>query len=173
MTLDAKGNELSEQNKDRALQALGLKPDPVKLAADLQAAQRQADAHRAGERQARTGERQARVELAVLRAAPELGADSEALLDSRSFLSAVSALDPGAPDFADQVKTAITDAAAANPAYQRRPQRKPDSGNTGTSSGQWTLDQVRAAKPAEVDAALKAGLLRDLGYGIAKPGRGQ
>ncbi|GMA22279.1 hypothetical protein GCM10025864_45050 [Luteimicrobium album] len=59
--------------------------------------------------------RQARVELAVFRAAPGLKADPGALLDSRAFLTKVADLDPTDDGFADAVKTAITDAVKDNP----------------------------------------------------------
>lgn len=59
--------------------------------------------------------RQARVELAVVKAAPTLGADVAALLDSRSFLAKVGGLDPKADDFATQVTDAIKRTVQDNP----------------------------------------------------------
>lgn len=86
--------------------ALGLKPDetapdPAQLTEQL--TQTQVDA------------RTAKVELAVFRSAAQAGADAESLLDSRSFLTKVAALDPTADGFTASVATAITEAVAANP----------------------------------------------------------
>lgn len=63
--------------------------------------------------------REARVELGVYRLATDpaapVKADVGALLDSRTFQRAVSALDPDADDFAEKVQTAIASAVTANP----------------------------------------------------------
>lgn len=76
-------------------------PDPAKLSADLAASQRET--------------RETKVENAVLRAG---GASGAALVDSRSFMATVSALDPAAADFEDQVKAAVTGRLQNTPAPQ-------------------------------------------------------
>lgn len=67
-------------------------PDPAKLSADLAASQRET--------------RETKVENAVLRFG---GASGAALVDSRSFMKSIAALDPAAADFETQVKTAVAD----------------------------------------------------------------
>lgn len=61
--------------------------------------------------------KQTKIELAVYRTASkkDVGGDPEALLDSRSFLAKVQALDPAAKDFNDKVSQAIKDAIKDNP----------------------------------------------------------
>lgn len=151
-------------NKDmltKVAEALGLAsgdkgPDPAAITAQLAAAQA------ATAQQAR--------ENAVLRAAGRLGADGDALLDSRQFLAAISNLDP-----ADS--TAIGEAIAAavkdNPRYATgaagtqsvvQPQRQASgtSDFNGAPGGQrqWTEADVQRAPHAEVIKATKAGLLK-------------
>lgn len=75
--------------------------DPEKLKADLEKT---------------TAERRSTlVELAVVRSAGKLGADAEALLDSRGFLSKLGKLDPAADDFATLVQDEIAAAVKDNP----------------------------------------------------------
>ena len=75
--------------------------DPEKLKADLEKT---------------TAERRSTlVELAVVRAAPKLGGDPDALLDSRGFLTKLGKLDPTAPDFGQLVQDEITAAVKDNP----------------------------------------------------------
>lgn len=106
-TASSKSRENARKEAEQAiLQKLGLvkgdeKPDPEKLAADLA--------------EARTSQRQAAVELAVFKTAAKHQGDSNALIDSRSFLAKVKDLDPSSPDFeADVVKAAKT-AVSDNP----------------------------------------------------------
>jgi hypothetical protein len=170
-----------EKQMDALAKALGLKPNeeppsPEKLAAQLADVQRLADAEKeratAAETRAADLLRQAEVERAVLRAAPGLDANGIALLDSRSFTAKVSGLDPAAEGFADQIAEAIKAAAQGNPAYQvtkrQTPQQRSSGGEfNGTPGGdrQWTDADVDKASPAEVNEAIKKGLLRDLGAG--------
>ena len=101
------GNEFktaSEARMKAVAQALGLgdeTPDPVKLQAALTAKDSEL--------------RQLRTEGKVRSLASKLTADAEALLDSRSFVKAISELDPTAADFEASVSTAMADALAANP----------------------------------------------------------
>ena len=56
----------------------------------------------------------ARAELAVHTLAADNGANPNALLDSRSFLNALQALDASADDYRDRVAIAIKDAVQSN-----------------------------------------------------------
>lgn len=62
----------------------------------------------------RTELAQARAELAVHNLAADNGGNPNALLDSRSFLSTLQALDASADDYQDQVAEAIKSAVASN-----------------------------------------------------------
>ncbi|MEV7413336.1 hypothetical protein AB0O04_36640, partial [Streptomyces althioticus] len=73
-------------------------PDPDQLKAQLATEQAKA--------------RQTAVELAVFRTAPTVGADPDALLDSRTFADSIAELDPAD---ADAIKNAINAAVEANP----------------------------------------------------------
>ncbi|MFF3178094.1 hypothetical protein ACFVQ0_36365 [Streptomyces sp. NPDC057900] len=63
--------------------------------------------------------RTARVELAAYRAAGEQGARADRLLNSRSFLSAISELDPADETFAATLGAAITTAVEGDPDLYR------------------------------------------------------
>lgn len=76
-------------------------PKPEELTAQVQAAQAQA--------------RESAVQLAVYRTAGKHDGDPDALLDSRTFLTAVADLDPTAGDFATKVDAAIKAAVDTNP----------------------------------------------------------
>src|SRR5690606_22978738 len=107
---------LAEQQAilDNIAQALGLKKadeDPQKVAEKLTAELTST----------RDELRQARVELAVYKAASRHGGDPDALLDSRSFLRAVAQLNPGDDGFADAIADAIKDAIKANPKLAAQP----------------------------------------------------
>lgn len=99
--------QAAQARLDGVAVALGLKPkesDPAALTAAAQAAAEEA--------------RQARVELAVHRAAKTAGADADALLDSRAFAQSIKDVDPGD---ADAVAAAIAKAIKANPALKATP----------------------------------------------------
>jgi hypothetical protein len=89
----------------RLAKALGLtedeKPDPERLAKDL--ASRDSDL------------RDARVELAVIKAAGKAGADPDALTDSRAFMDRIRKLDPADDDFTGKVRDLIKAAVDDNP----------------------------------------------------------
>ena len=76
-------------------------PDPAKLTEQLTAQTQAAQ--------------QAQLELAVYKAAGALGADPDALLDSRSFLEKVQDIDPTK---ADDITTAIKETVESNPRLQ-------------------------------------------------------
>jgi len=156
----------------KVAQALGLQeaaPDPAKITAQLETAQRDAKSRS--------------VELAVLRTAARLDADGDALLDSRTFLAAVGNLEPG--DSAG-IEAAITAAVAAAPAKFGRGRTAATNGATGTtaeggqqsaaqqastaaSAGQfngtaggkrqWTKADVDRASAAELSKAMDEHLL--------------
>ena len=107
------------------------------------------------------------VEMAVRRLAPDLGANADELLDSRSFLAAAARLDEDSPDFARQVRAAAQTAVESDPRFAAAAAETPAVGATpasGDRPAQWTLDDVRAASPQAVREAQDAGLLTDLGY---------
>lgn len=89
--------------------ALGLKPDP-KTDPNALAAQAAKELT-----EIRAQAQELRVENALLKLAPKLGADVDALADSRGFMSKLAALDPDSNDFEKQVQEAIKDAVKANP----------------------------------------------------------
>ncbi len=91
------------------LKAAGLTPDgKTDPAEQLKAAAAERD-------KAVARARDTAVELAVYKSAAKSGADPDAILDSRGFLSSVAELDPDAADFADKVTAAIKAAVKANP----------------------------------------------------------
>jgi len=107
----AKANHPKAQKYDQFLAGLtgvdpATPPDPAKLSTDLTAAQR--------------GEREARVENAILRIAPDQKANANSLIDSRTFMAKLDALDldPAAPDFTEKLTAEITDFVTANPSLK-------------------------------------------------------
>lgn len=89
--------------------ALGLKPDP-KTDPNVLAAQAAKELT-----EIRGVNRELKVENALLKQAPKLGADVDALADSRQFMRQLGELDPEAKDFDAQVQAAIKEAVKANP----------------------------------------------------------
>ncbi|MET7933485.1 hypothetical protein [Streptomyces sp. NPDC005322] len=91
------------------------------------------------------------VELAVWSRADKLSAKAGALLDSRSFLKAISDLDPTAKGFTTALDQAIKDAVKDNPAYaatQSAGKSGPDlNGGTGEGSAK--------ARPTSLSAAVR------------------
>jgi hypothetical protein len=126
--------------------ALGLKtdgkPDPERLAADLESVKGTA--------------RQTQIELAVYRAAGPAGAKPDAVLDSRSFMQSVVDLDPASKTFGDDVAKAIKAAVDSNPllkAEQKAPAPPGPSGaplNGGPGDGK--------TKPATLGEAITAAI---------------
>lgn len=86
--------------------------DPAKLAAAVADRDKQLD-------QVAAELRTARVELAAHKAAAEQGARADRLLNSRSFLTEVAALDPTVDTFDDQLTTAIKTAVEGDPDLYR------------------------------------------------------
>lgn len=131
------------------------KPDPEALTRQLE--------------DARGAEKQRRTENMVLRLAPALGADPDVLLDSTSFLNALSGLDP---EDRDGVQDVISDFQKKSTRYNL-PTAKADDGEPKTTepkkpAGRSGADlNGSASKPrqwtqAELDAASKAGRNRDI-----------
>jgi hypothetical protein len=136
---------------DKIATALGLKPDAATDPAALTAALTEAQAKSTA----------AARELAIFKAAASAGADPSKLLDSNSFTSSVSGLDPS--DGA-AISAAITAAVAANPnlkAVLAAAASGTELGGTG-ETGQITEQQLAAMSPEEKVAALKAGKLQHL-----------
>jgi len=136
---------------DKLAVALGLKPDasldPAALTASLTEAQSKAS--------------QSARELAIFKAAAATGADPSKLLDSNSFMSSVSGLDPS--DGA-AISAAITAAIAANQtlkAVQAAGASGTELGGTG-ETGQITEAQLAQMSPEQINTALKSGLLKHL-----------
>ncbi len=138
-----------QDSLDAIAVALGLKPDP-KTDTAAQAAQT------AKERDdANVVARAATVELAVYKAAGKAGGDPDALLDSRTFLAKLAALDPAASDFADKIATAIKDAVKDNP-------KLGTAATTATQGGQGP-----ARQGTDVTGGAGSSTQRVLGLGAA------
>ncbi|WP_155289250.1 hypothetical protein [Rhodococcoides fascians] len=118
----SKANHPKAEKYDALLKALNgeggeTPPDPQKLAGDLTAAQREA--------------RETKVENAVLRLASKNDASGDRLIDSRSFMTEISKLDPAADDFAATVTAAIKAAVENNPAFSVAAPQGSGSGGSG------------------------------------------
>jgi len=146
------------------LKAAGLETeetDPAKIAAELETE--------------RSGSRQARVELAVYRAASATGADPDALLDSRGFLDKVKDLDPS-----DQagIRLAISEAIETNPRLKAQAAPPPPpaappapaagvsgadfTGGTGAAAQQLTREQLAGMSNEDILKAHAEGRLASL-----------
>jgi hypothetical protein len=128
--LKTAGTEQSAQLQ-KVLKALGLETDgdnAEQLSEKLTAAQ--ADA------------KQRAVELAVYKAATKAGADPDALLDSRAFLTTVSALDHTGDSFDKDVLREVREA-AKTPKYRSAPVRSGGDFGGSDSAG----DRVAKADP--------------------------
>jgi hypothetical protein len=150
---DAK-NELA-QTIGKALGLVKDEPiDPAKLTESLTASQAEA--------------KQARVELAVFRAASTAGGDPAALLDSTSFLKSLDGVDPS--DTA-AVAEAITKAVEANSrlgaasSEPRPPAPNPAQGSSASGPGgvaQLTRADLDGMSAQQIEAARKEGRLNDV-----------
>lgn len=99
---------------------------------------------------------------AVHAEADRIGADADTLLDSISFYDQVTALDPDSQGYRAQVQKLV--AAAAEKA-QAAAQAAPAQPTAPAEPRQWTLEDVERSTPAELEKAMNAGLLRDMGVG--------
>lgn len=138
------GKTAAEQAEQALVQRIGkslglIKDDEPADAAKLQT---QIEEHAATAREAK-------VELAVHRAAGKAGADADALLDSRAFLGALKDIDP---DDAAAVTAAIAEAIKTNPKLKvgQAPGASGVDHSGGSGEGAHTLD-------AQIAEATKAG----------------
>lgn len=145
----------SQQQLDQVAQLLGLKKgeelDPAKMAEQLN--------------ESRATARATAVELAVHRNSGKHGADPDALLDSRGFLTAVAGLDPAAADFTTKVDAAIKEAVKTNPKLKAALGAAVSGGDFsgGTGAGAAITDeQLSKMTPAEITKAYNAGKLKHL-----------
>jgi hypothetical protein len=135
---------------ERIAKAFGFKedaPDPETLTKNLTEAQQKAA--------------QSARELAIFKAAAATGADPNRLLDSNSFMSSVTGLDPN--DGA-AITAAINNAIAANPtlkAVQAAAASGTELGGSG-ETGQITDEQLARMTPEQIDKALREGKLKHL-----------
>jgi hypothetical protein len=117
--------------------------------------------------QARAEVKLARVELAAERAARKAGADVDALLDSRGFLTRIADLDPTDDGFAAAVETAVRDAVRERPSLKSTT-APPRSGNADMTSGgaagtgQLTRADLKNMSPKAIEKARADGRLKDL-----------
>lgn len=132
--------------------AEGEQADPAKLTQQL-----------AEREQALTRER---VENAAYRAAARAGANPDALLDSRAFLTAVHKLDPTADTFTADLESAIKTAVETNPqlkATGQVPARSvTDTTATRDTTGQLTRADLAGMTPEQIQEARIAGRLTSL-----------
>lgn len=96
----------------------------------------------------------ARVELQVYKTATRLGANADALLDSRAFCDTIDSLDPskGAEEFNKQVETAITTALESNPQLRMVP------GAPRRGGGEFPGAPGATGRPTSLGQAVAAGL---------------
>lgn len=146
--------------------ALGLVQDeetkPVDPQEIINQLQKERDSTAQERDQERDLHRRAMVELAVHKASGKLGADPDALLDSRSFLRAINDFDPGAEGFQTSLDEAITSAIEANPKFKSLaaagPPQRSGGDFTGGSGGRssdpeaMSIDDFRKARKAKKTA---------------------
>lgn len=138
---------------DTIAKALGLKPDdvdPAALTEQLTTAQAAA--------------RESATQLAVYRAAPALGADPDALLDSASTLRALADIDPAD---ADAVAAAITTALESNPRLKAADPQPPAGRSSAPAGGppqpaQLSRADLKRMTPEEIVTARREGRLASL-----------
>ncbi|MFD8529419.1 hypothetical protein ACFV0L_18565 [Streptosporangium canum] len=134
--------EITEQVKtdfaQQIAQALGLvseeeKPiDPQKVIETLTA---ERDSTATERDQEKDRHRRALIELAVHRASQKVGADPDALLDSRSFLKAVRDMDPDGDEFSTTLSETIATAVENNPKFKAATLAGPPARSGGEFTG--------------------------------------
>jgi hypothetical protein len=177
-SLDAQQAAREKQNDALAI-ALGFKQPP--LDPRQVAAEREKAAAAIAQRDAALREQAA--ENAVLRHAGRYGGNGTALADSKTFMSRVAKLDPSSATFTEDLGAEIRAAVESGPRFRTGDGRPangsrttaPPMGPGGASAGarQWTLDDVNRLPrnrkgAAQLQEAIDAGLLQDLGHGPAK-----
>jgi len=99
------------------------------------------------------------------------GIDPEFVLDSKKVGTELGALNPDEPGFAARIRDIVGARAAQLENTAASTASTEASGalqQTREQPRQWTLEDVKAASPAETLAAADAGLLRDMGVGPSK-----
>lgn len=91
------------------------------------------------------------VELAVWSRADKQGAKASALLDSRSFVNAISGLDPSEKGFQTALDQAIKDAVKDNPAFAAVQSAGKSGGDLSGGTGEGTARQ----RPTSLSAAVR------------------
>lgn len=143
--------QAADEERERLLKLLsGNSPEPQ---TPEQLAQQLAEARTQGTAAQQQAADTAR-ELAVLRTAQRLGANGDALLDSRAFMATIGALDTADPAaLATAVEQHLTAALTANPALRAGPAVARSGGDMGGGGGggdgATTID-------AQIEAATKA-----------------
>jgi hypothetical protein len=99
---------------------------------------------------------------AVHAEAARIGADADALLDSKTFYDKVTSIDPDSPGYRRQVQEMV---AAAGRSQQAAAPAQPAA---PAAPRQWTMDDVDRASQPELEEAMSKGLLTDMGVGIPK-----
>jgi hypothetical protein len=102
---------------------------------------------------------------AVRQEAARIGADGEALLDSKRLYDQVTSLDPEDAGFVGRVREIVGEAAGRTGRQPEAEQRRDGAARQDKQERppQWTIDDVRRSTPSQCAAALEAGLLVDLG----------
>jgi hypothetical protein len=135
-----------QETLQQVAQALGLAPGEKATPEQLQQQLAERDQTLT---QAQEEARAARLELAVYRVAPTVGADPVALSDSRRFLESVRALDPTADDFTAKLTEAARTAVDGNSALRVAGVGKAGvdlSGGSGTKTRPQTLEEAINAR---------------------------
>lgn len=114
--------------------------------------------------------RDATVKLAVFQTAGKHGADPDALLDSASFVRAISKLDPAADTFAANVDSAIKTAVESNARLKAQPTTPPvpAKGGVDMAGGTTGKRQLTAAEVAHLSKTDPAGLVKAREDGLLK-----
>ena len=184
----------SQEQLDGIARALGLRPEeatPEQIMAERDAARSAAEVNAAAKRASD-------VELAVFRAAARAGADGDQLLDSRTFVSGLTDMDPSAEGFAQQVSDRIAAALEANPAWKlaavpataapapplepaapaplapQVPASSPQPGSYGQppeGPRQLTEADAKTMSPSAVARAVADGLFAGEGFGVPRYAR--
>ncbi|HEY9472835.1 MAG TPA: hypothetical protein VIS06_03170, partial [Mycobacteriales bacterium] len=157
----AKANAADQARKEMAqavAKALGIQtgdepPDPAQLAAQVEAAKKQAHT--------------AALHLSVYQAAGQTGADPDRLLDSRSFTDSLNGsvtAAPGTAEFTTQIADAVKSWTDGHPQFKTAGQAPaarssaPITGGPGEGAP-ITEEQLRQMTPEQITEALAAGRL--------------
>ena len=107
---------------------------------------------------------------AVRQEAARIGADGEALLNSKRLYDQVTGLDPDDAGFVGRVREIVGEAAGRMGRQPEAEQRHDSAAGQDKqeSPRQWTIDDVRRSSPSQCAAAMEAGLLVDLGVPPAR-----